>query len=143
MRYHCFDGNVTVLKGLPTKNCCSNKWFCIKENVDSFKGISSVKKWFLHALSKGLIALSKRVYSEKKGFSYQEQSDSCQNRSHFKSGFMHRKSNGNLWKFTLNPRPPPPSKIKQKTSSIITVFLINMQVQGQYPHQWAPFQVAG
>ena len=26
---------------------------------------------------------------------------------------------------------------------IIIRFLINMQVQGQHPHQWAPFQVAG
>ena len=28
-------------------------------------------------------------------------------------------------------------------SIIITGFLINMQVQGQYPQQWGPFQVAG
>ena len=26
---------------------------------------------------------------------------------------------------------------------IIIVFLINMQFQGQHPHQWAPFQIAG
>ena len=26
---------------------------------------------------------------------------------------------------------------------IIIGFLINMQVQGQHPHQWAPFQIAG
>ena len=29
------------------------------------------------------------------------------------------------------------------TIIIIIVFFINMQVQGQHPHQWAPFQVAG
>ena len=27
--------------------------------------------------------------------------------------------------------------------SYIIGFLINMQVQGQHPHQWAPFQIAG
>ena len=26
---------------------------------------------------------------------------------------------------------------------IINGFLINLQVQGQHPHQWAPFKVAG
>ena len=26
---------------------------------------------------------------------------------------------------------------------IIIGFLINVQVQGQHPHQWAPFQIAG
>ena len=29
------------------------------------------------------------------------------------------------------------------SSYIIIGFLINMQVQGQHPHQWAPFQIAG
>ena len=33
---------------------------------------------------------------------------------------------------------------KRVRSSIIIIrFLINMQVQGQHPHQWAPFQIAG
>ena len=33
----------------------------------------------------------------------------------------------------------------REVSIIINInrFLINMQVQGQHPHQWAPFQVAG
>ena len=30
-----------------------------------------------------------------------------------------------------------------KTYIIIIGFLINVQVQGQHPHQWAPFQIAG
>ena len=29
------------------------------------------------------------------------------------------------------------------SSYIILGFFINMQVQGQHPHQWAPFQIAG
>ena len=32
---------------------------------------------------------------------------------------------------------------RNKNIYIIIGFLINMQVQGQHPHQWAPFQLAG
>ena len=34
-------------------------------------------------------------------------------------------------------------KYKFGYHNIIIGFLINVQVQGQHPHQWAPFQVAG
>ena len=33
--------------------------------------------------------------------------------------------------------------VQEDISYIIIRFLINMQVQGQHPHQWAPFQIAG
>ena len=35
------------------------------------------------------------------------------------------------------------SMTKLKSSYIIIGFLINVQVQGHHPHQWAPFQVTG
>ena len=33
--------------------------------------------------------------------------------------------------------------VQENHNHIIIGFLINMQVQGQHPHQWAPFQIAG
>ena len=43
--------------------------------------------------------------------------------------------------FSIQGYPPWQSRL---TYIIIIIgFLINMQVQGQHPHQWAPFQIAG
>ena len=39
-------------------------------------------------------------------------------------------------------KSPTPTQVTPYHHIIIR-FLINMQVQGQHPHQWTPFQIAG
>ena len=45
--------------------------------------------------------------------------------------------------FLPPPPPPPPCPHPPSSSYIIIGILIKVQVQGQHPHQWAPFQIAG
>ena len=44
-----------------------------------------------------------------------------------------------IWVFSFHGHPHS----KYGHHNIIIGFLINMQVQGQHPHQWAPFQTSG
>ena len=54
--------------------------------------------------------------------------------------YMHRRA-GSLWQTQSLDSEPPCKTVTYY--HIIIGFLINVQVQGQHPHQWAPFQIAG